>query len=296
MDTSQERVFILGGTGNVGSKAVKDLLAKNIPVTIYSRQPEKVYTLFSNNPLVQVVQGDYSDMTPLKDGLKGHTRLLLLIADLPNMPSHKKTIASWAYEAGVRQIVDISSLWSSFPWRTTFIGTQHYYAEKAIYELPGRGAFVALRPGRFMSNLFHFGLYENDHILDTLHPDQPQGWISTNDIGAVAATILSDDIQKHGDAVYELNGDVVTPKQLAEHFSRALGRPFGYKQISALDKYNRLMSSGYMNHSMAFGLSTTLASYDIQNPLVSDGIQILLGRNPEKLEEYIMNNKHLFKH
>ncbi|KAG1345678.1 hypothetical protein G6F62_004077 [Rhizopus arrhizus] len=47
-------------------------------------------------------------------------------------------IASWAWEANFKQVVDISSI---------------LYAEKALFELSDRGSLVTLRPGRFMTML-----------------------------------------------------------------------------------------------------------------------------------------------
>ncbi|RCH88328.1 hypothetical protein CU097_011169 [Rhizopus azygosporus] len=297
MVSSSERVFILGGTGNVGSKITRDLIAKDIPVTLYARQPEKVKALFESNSLVNAIQGDYRDLTPLKEGLKGHTRLFLLIADVYNMIPLKRTIAAWAYDAGTKQIVDISSFFVSSPLRTASIGVKHYESEQAIYHLPNRGAFVALRPGRFMSNIFLYdGLQSsNDTIFDTVDADKLQGWVSPNDIGAVAAVVLSEDIEKHGDSVYELISDVATPTQRAAYLSRILGREIKYKQINSLEKYEIFMNIAHFNHPFAYCLSTTLVSYDVRNPTITDGIHVLLRRKPETLEKYLEDNKHLFK-
>ncbi|CEJ02134.1 hypothetical protein RMCBS344292_16150 [Rhizopus microsporus] len=293
MVASSERVFIVGGTGNVGVKVVKDLVAKNIPVTLYARQPEKVSALFDKSSLISVIQGDYNDLAPIKEGLKGHTRLLLLIADLQSMVHLKKTIATWAYEAGVKQVVDVSSLSASFPLRTTFNGAQHYEAEQAIYNIPNRGTFVALRPGRFMSNMLTFERIHEDAIIDKSDPDTREGRVSTNDIGAVAAVVLSEDVDKHGDSVYELISDVVTPAQRAEIFSRVLGRPIKYRKVTALEKYDMLMQHKVFNHFMAFSICTTPASFNPQTPTVTDGIQILLRREPETFKKFITDNKHL---
>ncbi|RCH78907.1 hypothetical protein CU097_001431 [Rhizopus azygosporus] len=273
MVASSERVFIVGGTGNIGVKVVKDLVAKNIPVTLYARQPEKVNTLFGNNSLISVVQGDYNDLAPIKEGLKGHTRLFLLIADLQVIVHLKKTIAAWAYEAGVKQVVDVSGIAASFPNRTSAIGTRSYEAEQAIYNLPNRGAFVALRPGRFMSNVLTFERIHEDAIIDKSDPDAH--------------------VEKHGDSVYELISDVVTPAQRAEIFSRVLGRPIKYKKVTALEKYDMLMQHKVFSHSMVFSICTTFASFDVHTPTVTDGIQILLRREPETFEKFITDNKHL---
>ncbi|KAG1049189.1 hypothetical protein G6F43_008471 [Rhizopus delemar] len=291
--TNSERVFIVGGTGNIGSRAVRNLIAKNIPVTLYARSPEKVNALFSGHELVKTLQGDYDDFSPLKEGLKGHTRLFLLINDYVKFSQLKETIATYAYEAGVKQIVDISSLSVSFPWRSNLNGNMHRSGEEAILNIPNRGYVVTLRPGRFMSNLTAFEFPHNDVVASSTDPDVPEGWISPNDIGDVAAIVLTEDIEKHKDAVYELNGDVVTPAQRTDILSRAVGRPFTYKKISAVEKYK--INLDHMPHHMAFAISTSLATINALTPNVTNGMEILLERKPETLEQYIFNNKDHFK-
>ncbi|KAG1056963.1 hypothetical protein G6F43_001184 [Rhizopus delemar] len=293
--TNKERIFIVGGTGNIGSRAVRNLIAKDIPVTLYARNPEKVNALFSGNELVKTLQGDYNDLSPLKEGLKNHSRLFLLIGDFNKFSETKKTIATYAYEAGVKQIVDISSLNASFPWRSNFIGNAHRSAEEAMLNISNRGYLVALRPGRFMSNLVVFEVPHNDVVASSTEPDIPEGWISPNDIGDVAAVILTEDIEKHKDAVYELNGDVVTPAQRTDIFSRVVGRPFTYKKISVAERYNIFTSLGHASHDVAFAVCTSSATIDSLLPAVTDGMEILLGRKPETLEKYIFDNKDHFK-
>ncbi|KAG1055032.1 hypothetical protein G6F43_002990 [Rhizopus delemar] len=293
--TNSEHIFIVGGTGNVGSHTVRNLISKNIPVTLYARSPEKVNALFSGHELVKTLQGDYDDLSPLKEGLKGHTRLFLLIHDYVKLSQLKETIATYAYEAGVKQIVDISGISVSFPWRSNSLGYMHRLGEEAILNIPNRGYLVALRPGPFMSNLTGFEIPHNDVVVSSTDPDVPEGWTSPNDIGDVAAIVLTEDIEKHKDAVYELNGDVVTPAQRTDIFSRAVGRPFTYKKISAVEKYNMLINFAHLPHHMAFAISTSQATINSVIPNITDGIEILLGRKPETLEQYIFNNKDHFK-
>jgi len=286
---SSERVFIIGGTGNIGAKVVNDLLDNKIPVPLYARSPEKVASLFSSD-LVNVVQGDYSDLSPLKEGIKGHTRLFLLVGDFRDFVSTKKTIATYAYEAGVQQIVDISSFSVNMGWRTSVIGSHHYYGEKAIYDIPNRGYLVALRPGRFMSN--HFGMTRpiaDQGVYDSCDPNLPQGWISPNDIGAVAAVVLREDVNKHMDAVYNLTGDVVTSAERAAIFSRITGQDIKYIQISPVQKYHKTMESGHFPHLFGIDFADNLDSND--DSKVTPSIEILLGRKPETLEEYLTANK-----
>ncbi|KAI9333070.1 hypothetical protein BD770DRAFT_402985 [Pilaira anomala] len=291
MSNISERVFIFGGTGNIGSKLVKDLLEKNVPVTLYARTQSKVESMFpQGKDLIKIVQGDFSDLSTLKEDIKGHTRLFLLNTDFKVYVELKTNIAKIAYEAGVKQIVDISSFTVNLGWRTCYIGATHYAGEHAIYNLPNRGKFVALRPGRFMSNVLMADRPSpEDKIYDITDPNVKQGFISTNDIGAVAAVVLTEDIEKHGDAVYTLIGDPVTPIERAQIISDIVGRKISYQQIPATQKYKNLMASGHFSHIMAVDLSSGL-NY-LNEPNASPEISILLGREPETLKEYLHSNK-----
>jgi uncharacterized protein YbjT (DUF2867 family) len=289
IDTT-ERIFIIGGTGNIGIKTVNDLLAKNAPITLYSRNPVKVNTLFPSAKNLDIVEGDFNDLTGLKESIKGHTRLFLLVSELGSFVKIKKTIATYAYAAGVKQIVDISSFSAGSRWRSNYGGVLNVESENAISNIPNRGAFVALRPGRFMSNVLTFSRPTPEgQIVDIVDGKKPQAWISTNDIGTVAANILTEDIEKHGDSVYELLGDAVTPFEQARIISKITGREFTYHRISALEKYNFLMSLGHFNHMFVY----SLISMDPEEPAVTQGIPILLGREPETLEQYLTSKKDL---
>jgi uncharacterized protein YbjT (DUF2867 family) len=285
---SSERVFILGGTGNVGSKIVADLLSHNIPVTLFARSPEKVATLFTDKQeLITVVQGDTSNIEPLKDALKGHTRLFLMLGDFKAFVHIKKTIAQYAYDNGVQQIVDLSSSTVNAGWRVSPIGAFHADAEKAILEIPNRGAFVALRPGRYMSNIFRQDpVITTGKIVDVIDPEKIIPWISPNDIAAVASVILRDDVSKHGDAVYSLFGHPVGNRERAEIMSRLVGKPVTYQRIPPLVRYKALLSFGFPHALSAYFSSNG----DEGANSINYYIQILLEREPETLEQFLSAN------
>ncbi|CAO3649834.1 unnamed protein product [Cunninghamella blakesleeana] len=294
--TSSDRVFIIGGTGNVGTKAVKDLLNKKIPVTLYARNPKKVTDLFpdhiNDTALLSIIQGDLNDLTPLKDALAGHTRLFLLVNISFDLPSVKGEIAKLAYDSGIKQIVDISSITVSYPWRTTAIGYQHFVAEKRILDIaeqsPKTRYFVTLRPGRFMSNTINFDRPTDKGITDSVAADAKQGWISPNDIGSVAAVVLSEDIEKHGNAVYELVGEVITPTRRAEILSHVLDRNYTYQSVTAVEKFNQLKAIPYFSFQVLYNLSAIVET----DAAITPGISILLGRDPETYEQFITKNKN----
>ncbi|KAI8089040.1 uncharacterized protein BX664DRAFT_332023 [Halteromyces radiatus] len=298
--TNNERILVIGATGNIGKKLVQELTDRKVATTIYVRNPIKAKDLFGSvsDDYLTVVQGDFDDLTPLKEALPGHTRLFLLVPAFNGLPRNKKNIASLAYEAGVEQIVDLSSLGASLPSRTIFLGREHQLAEDAILELAHhhssdkRRTVVNLRPGRFTSNLLAYDRPTQNEFIGLVDAQVPQTWISPNDIAIVAANILTDDIDKHGDAVYELLGDAVTGAQTAEILTRVLGRPYTYKQISAWEKYQLASQSGMIPHRIIYDLITISDS----SFKVTPGLTVLLNGNaPETLEAYITANAHLLQ-
>ncbi|KAI8144898.1 hypothetical protein BJV82DRAFT_606616 [Fennellomyces sp. T-0311] len=288
-----ERVYVIGSTGNVGSATVKELLKNDIPVTVYVRSPAKAKELFANHANLTFVQGDWNDLKPFEESIVGHTRLFLLVHGLQDLVKIKSAIAQRAYAAGVKQIVHVSGVAVGDPWRSNYIGGVHRESEEAILAIPNRGAYVTLRPGRFMVNNITFEINPIKFlsaILDTEEPDTVQTWISTNDIGLVAANIFKDPIEKHGDAVYELIGDALTFSERAALLSKALRRTITYKKVSYEEKYSNLVQRASLPHRLA---------YDFLQPeptgyKVTPGLSILLGRQPETFAQWLEANKARF--
>lgn len=210
--TVSERIYIIGGTGNVGKPVVEGLLKAKVPVTVLTRTPDKTLQLYSSlqqDDLLKAVQGDHSDFTAFKESIPGHTRLFLLTPYFGPFDGRKlKTgYAKIAYAAGVKQIVDISATAAGFGWRASFLADLCRQIEEAILAIPNRGAYVALRPTRFMSNNVMYnkhGIVNANAIFEPIGPDELEEWVSPNDIGAVAIVIFQEPIEKHADPVYKV--------------------------------------------------------------------------------------------
>ncbi len=66
----------------------------------------------------------------------------------------------------------------------------------------------------------------------SIQPDKPLHLITTKDMGRVAAYVMKHPSKYIGKEI-ELAGDMLTPKQMAEAFSKAQGRQVVYKEIPA---------------------------------------------------------------
>ena len=282
-----ERIYILGATGNVGSNVVHELTKSGAQVTAYTRSPQKI-----QNANVSIIKGGFDDLNPFKESISGHTRLFLVVPDeaSENMAETKTNLCQIAYDAGVKQVVDLSV--QSTPWRHFAFLLPHQEAEHAIFKLKRpKNSYVSLRPSNFMTNLL-FSLdtiKRQSAIFEVTGPNERQEWISPRDIGTIAARILLDPVEKHGDAGYELVGDIVTPMERADIFTKVLGRPVTYSEVPAQEYYDRLIKNG-IKHAMAYCMVT----YQVASPAVTRGLPVLLGRSPESIETWIVNNKEAF--
>lgn len=287
-----ERVYVVGGTGDIGSMATKDLIKHNVPVTVLARDPEKAQKLFPGaGDLLQVVKGDYGDLETFEKTVQGHSRMFLLVRDMNNMPAIKKALAERAYAAGVKQIVDISSRFATFPWRVSYIGATHRESEEAMLAIPNRGRLVCLRPSKFMTNHLWIdkeNIQKANILTDSLDLDAHDEYISTWDIAELASIVLRDDIEKHRDLCYELIGDTPSARERAAAFSKVLGREITPKQITPEEVYQKV--SQHMPHCMSVDIIHLRC-----DRRKSPALPVLLGRQPESFEEWVVRNKAAFE-
>ncbi|KAI7850282.1 hypothetical protein BDC45DRAFT_518931 [Circinella umbellata] len=293
----EERVYLIGATGNIGKPLVHKLLTNpKIALTLYTRTPSKVQEIFGSalsQGKVTVIEGDYENQKPFQRSITGHTRLFLLLPPSNESPRIACEFAKAAYSAGVQQIVVISGIVASLPWRLTMYTEITQKLEQDLLNIPKRKAIVSLRPAYFMTNIFAgadiTSIKTANMFADIRTEDQTRPWISPKDIGELSAIILQDPIEKHGDAVYEMIGDPKTPVEEAKSLSRVLGREIVYKRISEEQFYENMTK--YMPHRVAF-MFMQMATLLTQK--CTPGLSVLLGRAPQTLEEWIEENKAPF--
>ncbi|KAI9499594.1 hypothetical protein BDB00DRAFT_880815 [Zychaea mexicana] len=278
---STERIFVTGPTGKVGSLVVRELIKRDVSVTVYARSPEKV----QKNAHTTVVQGDFNDLTPFENAISGHTRLFCSLWAPPTTQKPKPSL----HKRHMTPVVDLSAI--ELPWRTYALTNVLEQAEEKIFNLPNRGSYVSLRPTNFMTDTLYVvdSIKTKDAIIDAASPEELQEWISPRDIAEVGVNVLLDPVEKHGDAAYELIGDLITPVQRAAILTGAVRRKITYKQIPVQELYDF-----YLKMFNFYALAYYLAAYNRTNPVVR-GLPILLGREPESYEACVANNKQAFQ-
>jgi uncharacterized protein YbjT (DUF2867 family) len=283
------KVFVLGATGQLGAAVVNGLLEKNVSVTAYVRDASKAEKLFEQSDNLNVVQGGYDDLDVFQAAVAGHERLFLMVQSFTNMRGIKYALAKVAYEAGVKQIVDISCTQEmALSWRSNPVCENHRQAEEAIINIPNRGKFVALRPSGFFSNFFMGDVHTVRHanaIMGCIPSDEKRMWISPTDISLVAVNVLTEPIEQHNDCVYEMTSESLTGDERAQILSKVLGKDIKYVQRTAVEEYKAFTGHG-MPHDIVYGL---VFYFSLGH--VNRGLPILLGRDTESFETWLEKNK-----
>jgi len=289
---SQDNIYLLGGTGNIGSPIVKGLIAAGVRATVYSRDTTKAQQLFAKETktgLLHFVEGTFDNSEAFAKSIGGHTRLFLVVTELNHLGSIKGEWGKIAYESGVKQIVDISSFTVEFS-KNGVISYQHTRGEEKLLEVVGDNSLVILRPGYFMTNhiLYDIHSIKNlNQIIGSAPPTHHLSMVDPADIADVALNVFLDPIEKHGVVVYSVHPEVMTNLERVQILSKVLGREITYVQDSFTNFYNRMVGYG-LPHKMVYDL-ISVGLRDFQQP--TPQITILTKKPIRTFEQWVTENK-----
>ena len=230
-------IFITGITGRVGSSAARYLLKHGLDVKGLTRDSAKAIDLAALG--ADIVEGDISDETLIKNTLKGVSTVLLVTGNGPHQLEAECLIARESAAAGVQHIVKISSMEAS-PTATAPIPVVHFKVEKYIEEIGLTYTF--LRPNFFMQNLMLFAqsIKMSDQFSLPLGKAKT-GIIDAEDVGEIAGIITSNIPLKS--TVLKLTGEVLLDfHEVAELISQELGKSVTYNEQSH-DDFHALLAS-----------------------------------------------------
>jgi uncharacterized protein YbjT (DUF2867 family) len=217
-------LLVTGATGNIGSEAVRLLLAAGQQVRVLSRSAEKGRALGA----VDVVVGDVTNAATLPQAMAGVTKLLALVPGADLVPSVAPRLFTAAKAAGVRHVVFVSSGTIDFTPQVT-IGRWHLEAEATLKAtgLP----WTMLRPDNFASNSLRWaGSVRGQSMVYAPSAQSQSVPIDPRDIAAVAVCALT--TEGHAGQTYELSGpEALTTAEQVAQLAEVLGRPLKLVEV-----------------------------------------------------------------
>ncbi len=215
-------ILVLGGTGTVGSQVVGELLARKIEVRVLTRSSQNANKVPKG---ATGIIGDLLDPKTIRTIFKDVDGVFLLNAVSPTETHEGLMAVNGARMAGIKRIVYLS-----VPDLEKAPYLPHFGSKMAIEHVIKTSGipFTILRPNNFFQNDYWF----KDALMDYGVYPQPIGDIGLTrvDVRDIAeAAVLSFLKSETEGQTYVLAGpDVLTGRNTAEAWSRALGKPIVY--------------------------------------------------------------------
>ncbi|MUG96646.1 NAD(P)H-binding protein [Scytonema sp. UIC 10036] len=233
-----DKILLIGVTGGTGTNVVKGFLEQgmtNLRAITRKIDLERPSLAKMNEAGVELVEANLDDEASLEVAFAGISAVYCHATSAdsaqpdPQEVERAKRVARVAKKNNIRHFVYNSAGGADRNSGISHI-EQKYKVEQVLKEagLPT----TMLRACLFMEEFWK--KYTRPSILKgvfpfSIQPDKPMHLITTKDMGRVAAYVMKNPSKYIGQDI-ELAGDVLTPKQMTEAFSKAQGIPVTYRE------------------------------------------------------------------
>lgn len=230
------KIAIAAAGGNIGSRVAAKIAEAGVQSILLGNDVRKLEALKINGAICTAA--DLSDADAVAKATAGAEALFWLVPPVSNYSSlddwYQKVTAAGVEAVKANKMERVVAVTSIGAGTRPNLGTVTYagHIEKAFRQL--KINFVALRPGYFMENFLMQtdSIKNNGHFAFTYAPDHDIPFISTDDIGDVAARYLLDDSWSGQWSRNLMGPENMTLTRAAEILSEVLHKPVAYRQNS----------------------------------------------------------------
>lgn len=279
--------LITGATGDIGSKAVQQLIRRGERPRVFVRDEAKARIQFGDG--VDIFVGDLADSVSLQQALQG-ANTLFLVNSGPRIPVLDELAAKAAKSAGVQHIVKLSSLDVE---QRLAIGVWHEKGEAAIRAsgIP----FTFVRPTGFMSNLLAWRRsIIAEGVVRSSAADGKRPFIHSEDIAAVAVQALT--TRDYVGLALPITGpEALSFREITMKIGAEIGRHLEFLPISDEEAGHRFCATWASVEEVAAHVELWRAIREGRVATVTDAVERILGRKPIPLHQWITENAAAFR-
>ncbi|GLV75455.1 NmrA family NAD(P)-binding protein [Streptomyces hygroscopicus] len=287
-------LVLITGAGDVGRAVLEKLRSYDVPVRVMVRRDDDRAAGLRRLG-AEVVVGDLIRPETVATALEGVGRMYFAMPVSPDHLLAATVVATVAREHGrLAGLVGMSQMTVSQMTATSTAESHqqrlHWLAEQVLNwsGLP----VVHIRPTSFLDNPLFTTLAAHT-IRESGTIALPFGTgrtspVAVDDVARVVATVLRDPAPHIGH-VYELTGPrTVDMTELAQAFSRALGRPVTYSDVP-LDQWRAevLAEAGLPPHTEEHIATMARLHHDNRYDRVSDDVERVTGVPPQSIEAFV---------
>ncbi|MEV4171213.1 NmrA family NAD(P)-binding protein [Nonomuraea sp. NPDC049709] len=294
-------LVLVAGAGGVGRRVLDRLRAQDVPVrAMVRRDDDRAAELRARG--AEVVLGDLTRPESVAAALEGAGRMYFAMPVSPDHLLAATVVATVAKEHGeLAGLVDMSQMTVSQMTATSTAESHqqrlHWLAEQ-VFDWSGLPV-VHIRPTSFLDNplfttLAARSIRENGTIALPFGTGRTSP-IAADDVARVVATVLRDPAP-HVGHVYELTGPrTVDMTELAEEFSRALGRPVSYLAVPP-DRWRAevLAKAGLPPHTMEHLATMARLHRENRYDRASDDVERVTGVPARTIEAFVAARRDFY--
>lgn len=268
-------ILITGASGTIGGHVLRLLAEAGRPVRAMTREPARLAAPAG----VEVVAGDFTDETSLTTAFTGVTSAFLLSAPGPGVAGHDLAAVAAARATGVSRLVKLSAIGTGEDSALRTAGW-HLPGERALRD--SGLAWTVLRPSTFASNTLSWAdAVRAGQPVPNPSGDGEQGVVDPRDVAAVAAAVLTADVNSggHDGRTYTLTGPelISVPGQVAV-LAELLGRPVPVANLTDAEYRELLTGYGLPEEFVSGALTGTAFVRAGGNAVVTGDVPAVLGR------------------
>lgn len=285
-------ILILGGTGQVGGYLTERLNQTGVPYRAVVRTEDAAQSIRDRGG--QPVHADLTSPDTVAEHLDGVSKLFLLTPGAPDQLETQNRLVDLAKKSGVPHVVKLS-VYTSEEHSPCSLSRWHWHNDE--YLKASGLDWTILYPHTFMQNQpLQFGatIRQQNQMSAAVGPDKTISMVDVRDVADVAASVLTTD--GHRGMEYLITGpEAISYADCARKFSAVLGRTISYNEVSAIEAFAALHSSG-MPDWLADALVALHTMYDTGklNP-ITDVVATLAGHPARTFDEYAADHVEVFR-
>lgn len=283
-------IFVTGATGRLGPHVVSALVERGVEVRALVRDPARARDLLPEK--AHLVAGAFADEDVVAPELARADSMLLLTPHGPEMALEQIALIDLAAKAGTR-VVKVSGTSAGIRPDGPDACRQHYDAEQhlAAADIP----WAVVRPNGFMQTLLPAMAASVRQSGGIFNPLGTAGLalVDCADLGEAIATVLTD--RAHQFCCHVLTGPTApTYREIAATIQTEIEREVEVRDISPADAGQAARARG-LSAWEADHLAEMLAMFATGvSAYVTDDVEVLTGRRPRSVADFIRDHRDLF--
>ncbi len=278
------KILVTSAAGHTGSTAVLELLKNGFPVRAFVRcRDARAETLEKAG--AELAFGDLFDFHDICKAMVGVQRAYHVPPFAPNLLEGAMLFALAAEEAKL-EVVALMSQWHPHPADPSIVSREHWIANQLYRWMPSVDV-VHINPGLF-AFVYMLGLPAIVHMGMLMAPfgDGRNAPPANEDIGRVAAGVLSNPTPHIGKSYRPTSSELLSPQDIAGVFGKVLGRKVKYQDSSFAMFSRAARALGFSDFEISqlrhYAEALRNGAYEIGAP--TDHVEIVTGQKPESFE------------